>query len=70
MKFYVYYKDDFEDMGGVGIEIFGTEEEVCRFIEERMKEGYNEKTIKDYLVIEGNEKDIITVKEVEKIKLS
>ena len=69
MKFYVYYNDDYEDMGGAIIEIFGTEEEVCSFIEDRLK-GADDRTIKDYFVIEGKEKDIITVKEIEKIKLT
>lgn len=35
MRHHVYYHDDYEEMGGVGFESFGSEEQALKFISDR-----------------------------------
>lgn len=49
--FFVYYSDDYYEMGGVGLESFDEEEKALSFIKERMTNKKSD--LKDYTLIKG-----------------
>ena len=65
--YFVYYSDDYEENGGVGLERLKSEEEVIAFIESRMK-VFNGKP-ENYTVIEGFEVAVEPVEKVRSVKL-
>lgn len=69
MKYFVYYDDDYEDSGGVGLVICETEGDICAFVEQRIAQKPTERTIDNYRVIRGVEVDIEIVETVTKILL-
>lgn len=69
MKYFVYYNDDYEDNGGIGLVICDREEDVCAFIEQRIDQNPTERTITDYRVIRGVEAVIGAVETTTKIKI-
>ena len=66
--YYVFYNDDYYDMGGVGLKSFDEADEATQFIESRMKEGRG-RTLEDYTVIFGTERPLVSVETVTKIKI-
>jgi len=76
MKYFVYYDDDYNNMGGSGLKAFEDNDgegkkAACAFIEKRMKmEHCREHTdISNYMVIRGEQKIIIVVEKVEKVEI-
>jgi len=66
--YFVYYEDDYPDNGGVGIEKFQTEEQVCEFIERRLNED-KDRQLDNYTIIKGEIIDIEQVEVAIKIRL-
>lgn len=70
MKYFVYYNDDYENNGGIGLVICETEEDVCTFIEQRIDQKPTERVIGNYRVIRGVEAIIETIETVAKVKIA
>lgn len=51
-KYFVYYRDDYENMGGVGLEEFDTQKEALEFIEDRLRMKEDSK-LSNYKLIKG-----------------
>ena len=67
---FVYYNDDYEDMGGHGLESFDTEVAAESFIEKRMSQDYRDKRVDCYTVIEGDKLEIKKLEVITKIRLN
>ncbi len=68
MNWFVYSKDDFYENGGIGLKKFDAAKEAQEIIQQRMsKKVINEADIDNYTVIEGKERELITVETVTKV---
>lgn len=62
-KYFVYYSDDWADLGGEGMEVFDSKELALQFIQDRMGNSPPTKEVlQRYTLIEG-EKLAVTVAE-------
>jgi len=52
-KIYVYYNDDYDNVGGIGLESFTTKKDAKEWINSRLRA--RESNISDYRIIEGFE---------------
>lgn len=66
---YIYFQDDYDDMGGHGLKECATKEEAEAFIQDRMFRDEIERTIDCYTVIEGDELNIKEISAVTKISI-
>ncbi len=66
MECFVYYEDDFFDMGGIGFKEFKSEVEAIKFIEERLSKVENPR-IQDYTLIRGKKMSLQVVEYATKI---
>lgn len=66
-RYYVYYSDDWYEMGGVGLEQFDTEEEALNFIMERMRQ-HSEPELDNYDLIRGEYIKLVPATVVTSIK--
>lgn len=64
MKFFVYYNDDYQENGGIGLSCHEDKASALEFIEGRIKEKPS-RTLDDYVLIEGS---MLTLKVVEYVK--
>lgn len=66
---YVYYNDDYEINGGIGLKEVETREEAADFISDRLQKDSNRK-VDMYKVIRGDELDIKPVQVVTKVVIN
>ena len=66
-KHFVYFNDDYENVGGVGLKEFETIEDACRFIEDRIL-AKPSRTIDEYILISGRRIEIETYETITKIR--
>ena len=69
MEYFVFYKDDYYENGGVDLRRFKNLGLACQFIEERIKQNPEERDVSDYILIRGEELTIEIYKSVDKIKI-
>lgn len=67
MKFYVYYNDDFYEMGGVDLMTFPTERSALDFINDRLSQN-SKRTLANYVLIKGEEAKFKVVEFVTKLE--
>jgi len=67
--YYVYYNDDYYDVGGVGLGTFDTANQATAFIENRIKGNPEERTLEDYTVIKGKQVELQSIKMVDKVSI-
>ena len=53
MTIFVYYSDDYYEMGGVGLEEFDDKQSAAKWILERIGQHPNSRSPADYTVISG-----------------
>lgn len=68
MNYYVFYQDGYCDNGDVGLDFFDTEKEAVEFVEKRIRR-HEEPSIKNYIVIKGEEMTIEIIEKVKSIRL-
>jgi len=67
---FVYYDDDYYDSGGVGLEELKEEEDVIKFIEERMKHHPSSNSdLTQYTVIKGVKLKIEPAEVIKSVKI-
>ena len=67
MKYFVYYSDDYAELGGEGFECFDTKAEALAFIMERLEMKRGDKALLTdgtYRLIEGRELTLAPVERV------
>jgi len=67
LKYFVYYSDDYYDDGGVGLEACETAKDAQHFIEQRISQDPTKRKIEYYIVIEGKERELITIESTIKV---
>lgn len=66
-RFFVYYTDDYAEMGGVGLEYFEKLQDALDWIEARMK-GKAEPSLDNYRLIEGEVVEIEPAEVIVKLR--
>ena len=70
MKYYVYYSDDFWEMGGVGFESFESKSDALMFVQMRYDDsagGSGKASLDNYILIEGKRLELSAAEVVTKI---
>jgi len=67
--YFVYYSDDYYEMGGVGLERFDTQDKALGFILDRMKSKGHSADLDDYLLICGEEQSVVATEKVVALKV-
>ena len=67
MKYFVYYEDGYCDDGDVGLETCETAKDAQHFIEQRISQDPTKRKIECYTVIEGKERELITIESTIKV---
>ena len=66
-KWFVFYCDDYYEMGGVGWECFSSQDKALEFIESRMASKGTEGSLSNYQLIKGEMMSLVAVSHVTKI---
>ena len=69
MKYYVFYEDDYQDAGGVGLEEFDKEREATEFIESRISQEPTRRDLSKYKLIRGKPLELEAVQTIAKVKV-
>jgi hypothetical protein len=72
MKHFVFFNDDYENSGGIGLKECETQQEAAGFIEERLElsqDGPFKRDVNNYTVIYGKKAALTTEEVTTKVKI-